>query len=145
MKNLSSVSNNKDIATKEYIDSKVNSVPEEVAVSSTQPTGNNWKIWIDEDEKEEEYVEKSSISPTDVTLTPSMFIQSGNGYQCTISDARITTSSMVIINPSRASRSIVDTAEFEPDVEITTGNVTIYCTNQPSANIIVSYVILGGA
>lgn len=33
---------------KEYVDSQT--VPEEVIVSDTQPTGNDWKLWIDSDE-----------------------------------------------------------------------------------------------
>lgn len=33
---------------KEYVDSQT--VPEEVIVSDTQPSGNDWKLWIDSDE-----------------------------------------------------------------------------------------------
>lgn len=59
MKNLSSIIDDKDIVTKEYVDNKVGTIPEEVVVSDTQPQGNDWKIWVDEDETAPEYYTKT--------------------------------------------------------------------------------------
>lgn len=35
---------------KQYVDDQIDSIPEDIVISDTQPTGDDWKIWIDSDE-----------------------------------------------------------------------------------------------
>lgn len=95
----------------------------------------------------ETYVTKSSTEPTTVTLPTTSFTLDSTEevYKCNISDSRIKATSTIIINPARASRSIVEEASFEPDVDIAVGQATIYCKNQPTGDITVTYAIIGGA
>ena len=92
------------------------------------------------------YVAKTSIAPTSITLATTDFTLDAteNLYKAVISDNRITASSMVIIDPLRASRSVVDDAKFEPDVDVAAGTATIWCTNQPTASIALQYTVIGG-
>lgn len=91
------------------------------------------------------YVAKTSAEPTTTTLLSANFVLEGEAYKCNISDTRIKATSIVMVNPARASRAIVDEASFEPDVDIAEGQATVYCKNQPSGDIIVTYAIIGGA
>lgn len=92
------------------------------------------------------YVSKSSAEPTTITLpTTSFTLDETEGlYKAVITDNRITATSMVIIDPARASRSVVDEAKFEPDVDVAVGTATIYCANQPTASIALQYTVIGG-
>lgn len=118
-------------------------------------TGNGWDVlagtidlsaYILASDVEANYVKKTSIAPTSITLATTDFTldSTENLYKAVISDNRITASSMVIIDPLRASRSLVDDAKFEPDVDVATGTATIWCTNQPTASIALQYTVIGG-
>lgn len=102
--------------------------------------------YILKSEVEADYVKKTSIAPTTKTLTTTDFAldETEGLYKAVIADNRITASSMVIIDPLRASRSVVDEAKFEPDVDVVEGTATIYCTNQPTESITLQYTVIGG-
>lgn len=54
---------------KEYVDDQVNSIPEEVIVSDTQPTGDDWKLWIDSDKQTDNTYYNDNGTPTNIKTT----------------------------------------------------------------------------
>ena len=72
MKNLGSISNAKDITTKEYVDSKSENV---VAIGDSSSTTNDTKLWIDTNEiypAASEVV--NGLNGNETTKAPSVYV-----------------------------------------------------------------------
>lgn len=54
---------------KEYVDDQVSSIPEEVIVSDTQPTSDDWKLWIDRDKQTDNTYYNDNGTPTNIKTT----------------------------------------------------------------------------
>lgn len=69
---------------KQYVDTEISSIPEEVIISDTQPSGNNWKIWIDSDEVGSQTSEITNEYSTSIGLGYSAnYINNMNTYSTT--------------------------------------------------------------
>ena len=62
-------------------------------------------------------------------------------YKYTLSDADILAGSIVDIIPQNSTIDIVIAAEMLPAVDVTAGQVVIWCKNEPTANISINYNI----
>ena len=78
------------------------------------------------------------LQVTPVTLSSGGWSLVSGLYQYVYSNANILATSIVDVIPSNASIAIVKTADILPATLSASGNVTIYATNLPSANIIVT-------
>lgn len=78
------------------------------------------------------------LQVTPVTFTSGGWSLVSGLYQYVYSNANILATSIVDVIPSNASVSIVKAADIMPSTLSASGNVTIYATNAPTANIIVT-------
>ena len=78
------------------------------------------------------------LQVTSVTFSVAGWTFSGGFYQYTYSNANILSTSIVDVIPSNSTISIVRTADIMPSTLSASGNVTIYATNLPTADIAVT-------
>lgn len=78
------------------------------------------------------------VQVTPVTITTGGWTLVSGLYQYTYSNANILSTSIVDVIPTNASISIVKAADFMPATLSASGTVTIYATNAPTANVIVT-------
>jgi len=82
------------------------------------------------------------IQVTGLTLTTGAWTLASGLYEQSISDANITTSSIVDVIPNNADFAVVAAASFLPRTDSASGSVKVYCNNLPSGNIGVTINIL---
>jgi hypothetical protein len=78
------------------------------------------------------------LQVTSVTLTTGGWSLVSGLYQYTYSNANILSTSIVDMIPANSSISIVKAADIMPATSSASGNVTIFATNLPTGNIIVT-------
>lgn len=91
------------------------------------------------------YAKKASLAPNTMNLTPSMFVQDGEQYKCTVTNTQVTASSTVWVDISKDTMPIAEEAGVKSYITTNAGSFDIYSDAVPSANITGSYIILGGA
>lgn len=89
--------------------------------------------------------EGKTIKTIEFSIAPNDFTQSGDLYQCTITNANVTASSAVIVNISKETMSVAEEASMKGYVTTANGSFTIYAESAPSGSITGSYLVFGGA
>lgn len=84
-------------------------------------------------------VDVTQVTP--VTLTVAGWSLVSGLYNYVYSNALITASSIVDVIPANASVAVVKVADIMPATLSASGNVTIYATNVPTADIVVTFNI----
>lgn len=133
---------------KEYVDSQT--VPEEVIVSDTQPTGNDWKLWIDSDEVGSQASEITNEYSTSIGLGYSANYVNNN-FQSKILSTEITgttsangniTTGLSISNYVVLSAYVGNQTDAIPNIYSTNQQWYLHITNSTNANLTNTSVVI---